>query len=111
MMRYVYLGLPLVALMVVGCASPKVASQPQSYTEAVTSRPEPQGEQGRASECAWIDSEIRRQQGGFMLASRMEPGSQKRNDVLLTVRANLGALEARAQKVGCSAKAATPNSP
>jgi hypothetical protein len=83
-----------------GCASPKVV-KPQTYAEMVMSRPQPQNEEARMRECIWVKSEIHRQQGGLSYAATLAPGSPNRKEVMAVVLSDIGALDARALKMGC----------
>jgi hypothetical protein len=91
----------LVPVLMAGCASSPKAEQPLAHAESAASRPQPQSEAAHNSECLKLNYERHRQQEGLSLAATMEPGSQKRKDILLVVRNNLDAIQAREQKIGC----------
>jgi hypothetical protein len=96
----------LLVVSTVGCTSHKTAKQP-TYGEAVMSRPQPPNDEARMSECAWLMSEIHRQQSGLGYASSLEAGSPKREEVMRTVYSNIAVLEARARNAGCGASSVT----
>lgn len=92
------------AVLMVGCSSTKVVKQPD-YAQAVMSRTQPPNDEARVHECAWVMSEILRQQGGLGYASSLEAGSPGREEAERSVRNNIGVLQARARAVGCGAPA------
>lgn len=88
------------ALALSACATQR---QEPSYAQQVLGRPLPANENDRMRECAWIRSEIARQQGlagyGVSLASTPQQAVLYR----AIAQQNIAALESRAANVRCYA--------
>lgn len=70
-----------------------------TYTEKISMRPIPGGEQARIQECSWIRSEIARMQSvsAYATTSPYALAFQAK------ARKNIAALESRAANIGCNA--------
>lgn len=115
MMKLAIKCLLLIPVLLTGCATtpapaptpaPK-ETKPLSYAETLSNRPMPVSEAARNSECNSLSFEMNRQRQGLNVAAKMEPGSLKKKEILLSVQKNMDAIHARALKIGCVA----PQSP
>jgi len=88
----------LVVLLVGGCASTK---SEQTYAEQIAQIPTPNGEDDKQKKCAYLRSEIARQQNIATYASQMQ-GIYATAGVM-GARNNIATLESRASDFNCNA--------
>ncbi len=94
-------AIPLFALMLplLGCAH----GNSESYADAVLNRPTPADDDARMRECAWIRSEIARQQGLAGVGATMATTPLMAAAYQAVAQRNMAALESRAANIRCTA--------
>jgi hypothetical protein len=93
--------IPLLALTLslLGCAH----GNSESYADAVLNRPMPPDDDARMRECAWIRSEIARQQGLAGVGATMATNPLMAAAYQAMAQRNVAALESRAANIQCTA--------
>lgn len=99
-MRYSILIFAVSVLALNGCAS---QSTHQKYVDSVLNRPMPPTDEARKQECAWIRSEMARQQGLAGVGTSIATSSLMAAAYQAAARRNIAALESRAAIIQCSA--------